>query len=483
MVLKTHLSYMLVCLMLSYSVQAASSAINLSDSSGQQQLFMAPIIYDVNFQAEHDRSGYKLAIVPYPVSFSPDGRAYIRQKNGVYYINGEGKWDYVSFLGAIFNASGQRYSSVDMNFDSDHRIVFDKEGYAYTPAWAIYSWPKRHPFLMVKPPDSEQWKAYKLSPLGEPRMEWFSGANMLDSPPAVLIYEHGDKTISLVNVFRNQDKISISKPQEISRNVFSIARLGSGGSIVVRTGDWIHTVFAFDISPENKKGTPEVWARWSPQKNIQYSPQLLGMSPVFETHPDGHDYPVVVSDSQGRLHVILGAHSRPFQYLYTPRPADSNEVEWTDPVVVGNCNLTYPDLVCDSKDTLHLVARQNKYSEGMTLVYLKKEMGKEWTKPQKLIVGSPGNSISYLNCYHKLMKDTNDKLFLTYYVYFNYFTDAQLAGYKESYPEEKLIRGTSQGFGRYNYTGVRRKGPYLLVSEDRGNSWRMAVMDDFKTAN
>ena len=70
-----------------------------------------------------------------------------------------------------------------------------------------------------------------------------------------------------------------------------------------------------------------------------------------------------------------------------------------------NWNLTYPELVCDSKDTLHLVARQWKRSEGKSLVYMKKELGKEWTKPQKLVVASHGG---YLNCYHKFITSVKE---------------------------------------------------------------------------
>jgi hypothetical protein len=154
-----------------------------------------------------------LPIEPHPISFSLGDRVYIRQKNGVAYMNDRGKWAFASFMSAISEVSGQTCSGIDMFVRNDLRIVFDKDGYAYTPVLAYFGKMKRA-FLLIKSPNSEQWRAYKL-PSGDPRMEWFSGANMLDRPPAVLLYEN--KTISLVNVFRDQDKISISKPQEISK--------------------------------------------------------------------------------------------------------------------------------------------------------------------------------------------------------------------------------------------------------------------------
>lgn len=467
--------FILLCLNQPYHASASSDIISLSSNPVQQRFFKAPIIYDNNFETEHERLGYRLPIEPNPISFSLDDRVYIRQKDGVAYMNDRGKWAFASFMSAISAVSGQTCSGIDLFVINDLRIVFDKDGYAYTPVLAYFGKIKRA-FLLIKSPNSEQWRAYAL-PFGDPRMEWFSGANILDRPPAVLLYEN--KTISVVDVRRNQDKVSISKPQEISKNVLAIAMF-SGGSIVVRSGEWIHTVFALDISPDNAEGTPEVWARWSPQKNIQYPPQLLGMSLFESPAPDEHNYPVIVADSLGRLHAVLGAHNRPFQYLYTLQSSDANEVTWTAPVVIGgkdNWVSTYPELICDSNDTLHLVARHWTREKGQFLIYSKKEPGKDWTKPLELVVPSHGG---YLNCYHRLMKDSRDRLFLTYYVYFNHFTNDQMLAYHKKYPNEKLVRGESQGYGRFNYEGVERHGPYLLVSEDRGDSWRMAVEDDFK---
>ena len=480
------IKYFLVLCFILIPGTSCLSKLNVTDGVKPKQRYSAPIIYDNNFMTEHVRSGYELPIVPHPVSFSPDGRAYLRQKNGVYYVTKENKWAYFSFLETL-NSTRQKHLSIDNYVRNDLRIVFDEDGYAYTPVLA-YSNKVKQSYLMVKSHDSERWRAFKLPP-GDPRIEWFSGAKMLKCPPAILIYNN--PTVALVDINRDQDRILVSTAKEISRNALSIARLGSGGSVVVRTGDWIHTAFAFKNAPASLKGTAEMWSRYNPRKNEKQM-QLLGMSPVFQSYPDSHDVPVIVSDSKGCLHAVLGAHNRVFQYLHTLQPADANEVTWSDPVVIGskesrnltysddNWNLTYPELVCDSKDTLHLVARQWKRSEGKSLVYIKKETGKGWTTPKKLVVASHGG---YLNCYHKLMKDAKDRLFLTYYVYFNHFTDEQIKAYSKRFPEEKLVKDSFQGAGRYNYSGVKRKGPFLLVSEDTGNSWHMAEMNDLKASN
>ncbi|HPD46893.1 MAG TPA: BNR-4 repeat-containing protein [Anaerohalosphaeraceae bacterium] len=442
-------------------------------------VFSAPILYDENFQAEFERSGYQLSFVPHPVAFSPSGRAYARQRHGVAYVNEQGEWSYCSFTSAISKVAGGICTGIDMFVRNDLRIVFDRDGYAYTPVIADVEKRKLN-FLMTKSPHSEEWSAYSL-PAGDIRMEWFSGARPLAGPPAILIFQ--DESIFLIDVTRSGDHISVATPEKVADSVLAIARLGSGGSVVVRSGTMINAVFALRIAPGGMAGTPEMFAAWLPGHNTKYAPRLLGMSPVYQSRsPDPHDVPVVVSDSKGVLHAVLGAHNRPFQYTHTME-TDPGEIKWTMPVVVGNStdapgawNLTYPELVCDSKDTLHLVARQWTSEKGQFLVYLRKEPGKDWTPPKELVVPQHRG---YFNAYHRLMKDSHDRLFLTWYAYFNHFTEAQKGAYQRKYPGEKLTRAAAQGFRRFNYEGVKRHGPYLLVSEDRGNSWRMAVDEDF----
>jgi len=450
-------------------------------TSGNTRFVSAPVLYDDTFQTEFERNGYQLSVVPHPVAFSPDGRAYVRQRHGVAYVNPQGAWSYFSFISVISKAAGGTCSGVDMFMRNDLRIVFDRDGYAYTPVIADVGKSKQG-FLLTKSPDSEEWSAYSL-PAGDVRMEWFSGARQLAGPPAILIFR--DETVFLIDATRNGDRISLSKPEKVADNVLAIARLGSGGSVVVRSGTMINTVFALRIAPDGMAGTPEMFAAWSPEHKTKCAPRLLGMSPVYQSpSPDPHDVPVMVSDSKGILHAVLGAHNRPFQYMHTVKTDDPAQIKWTMPTVIRNSkdgreawNLTYPELVCDSKDTLHLVARRWTREKGQFLVYLRKELGEEWTSPKELVVPQHGG---YFNSYHRLMKDSQDRLFLTWYAYFNHFTDSQKKAYQKKHPNEKLTRAGAQGFGRYNYEGVKRHGPYLLVSDDRGKSWRMAVNEDFE---
>lgn len=406
----------------------------------------APIIYDESFTAEFERHSYAPPITPHPVAFSNDGRAYVRQGHGVAY-EADGEWRRAEFG-----------KSVDMFMRNDLRIVFDRDGYGYTPVLTTAG----KGYLMVKPPNSEQWQAHDL-PDGDIRMEWFSGARQLAGPPAMMLFR--DKTISLVAVVRDGSVVRLSEPKQVADNVLAIARLGSGGSVVVRSGLWINAVYA--ATDGGEAGTREMIVRWSPELNQVDGPHCLGTASIYQATPDSHDVPVVVSDSRGELHAVLGAHNRVFKYTRTINGA------WTQPVAVRNSaneawNLSYPELVCDGKDTLHLVARRWTREQGQFLVYLHKRVGQEWSSPRELVVPAHGG---YFNAYHRLMKDASGKLYLTWYAYFDHFTDSQAAAYQQRFPNEKLKQGSDQGFGRFSYEGVKRHGPYLLIND--GESWKL----------
>jgi len=68
---------------------------------------------------------------------------------------------------------------------------------------------------------------------------------------------------------------------------------------------------------------------------------------------DNHARPCITVDSRGHLHVIIGGHNSPLQYLRSVRANDSSE--WTKPFVFGKG--TYPSLVCGAADTLVLAVR------------------------------------------------------------------------------------------------------------------------------
>lgn len=153
-------------------------------------------------------------------------------------------------------------------------------------------------------------------------------------------------------------------------------------------------------------------------------------------HPvnDSHCTPALAIDSRGFLHLIAGAHGRPFRYTRSVRPLDIRA--WTREVKVldsgywtpetdrdGVGKQTYASLVCGPDDTLHLVFRQMRRFRGglfalrgySALCYQKKPAGGSWSKVRMLAYPAPGSG--YTNYYQKLTADRDGRLYLSFNVY------------------------------------------------------------------
>jgi tRNA(Arg) A34 adenosine deaminase TadA len=153
-------------------------------------------------------------------------------------------------------------------------------------------------------------------------------------------------------------------------------------------------------------------------------------------HPvnDSHCTPALALDSKGFLHLIAGAHGRPFRYTRSVRPLDISE--WTPAVKVldsgywtpetdsdGIGKQTYASLVCGPDDTLHLVFRQTRLSRtGLfplrsyhALSYQQKAPGGSWSKARMLAYPARGGG--YTNYYQKLSADRDGRLYLSFNVF------------------------------------------------------------------
>jgi len=153
-------------------------------------------------------------------------------------------------------------------------------------------------------------------------------------------------------------------------------------------------------------------------------------------HPvnDSHCTPAMVIDSRGYIHLIAGAHHRPFRYTRSVRPLDISEWKrevkvldsgfWTeDTDSDGEGRQTYASLVCGPDDTLHLVFRQMRRSRTglfplvgyFALSYQKRPLGEPWSKARMLAYSAAGGG--YVNYYHKLTADQSGRLYLSFNVY------------------------------------------------------------------
>jgi len=98
---------------------------------------------------------------------------------------------------------------------------------------------------------------------------------------------------------------------------------------------------------------------------------------------DNHGGPALTCDSRGFLHVVFGPHSgEPFQHYRSAKPNDSSK--WV-PLPRFGAHPTYPSLVCDPDDTLHVIYRGGQERRHpFRLLYQRKPPDGEWSEPVAL---------------------------------------------------------------------------------------------------
>lgn len=160
---------------------------------------------------------------------------------------------------------------------------------------------------------------------------------------------------------------------------------------------------------------------------------------------DNHCGPAICIDSHGHLHYVVGSHGRsPFQHRRSLEP--NSHDTWSPYFSVG-VGPTYPSLVCDRDDQLHLTYRGTHNSNWMSnrpapyLMYQRADIGSEWLPPIELVrTVEPYGYTQYGNAF---CIDRQNRIHLVFH-------------FTEGYPE---------GHGRY--TGYLR-------SLDGGNTWTKA---------
>jgi hypothetical protein len=215
--------------------------------------------------------------------------------------------------------------------------------------------------------------------------------------------------------------------------------------------------------------------------NLQ-SPVLLG-STLNHTDPptaDRHNGPAIVVDSDGRLHVVLGSHQRHLKHTCTrrsarERPAFSAD-DWFPAQTIHadapyeQVGATYVGLVIDSRDTLHVVTRGYPYH----LTYLRARRSPaarvidqwQWDPPKHVIEHQRQGYGIY---YHKLAIDRRDRLFASYWYFAFRLTPEEEEVYRNRWPDEVTDNGEIDHHPH---------DPVLLMSDDAGDSWRLATTDD-----
>jgi len=418
------------------------------------------------------------------VSFDSQGRPYIRDRDHTR--------DYTSCIWTMRNGEWKRCSFIDevrVKYPTfsrtlygggwrGARIVFDDDDVLYTLV-TIELLDGTMETLMVWSMDYGQSYEVVTLPRGDfHTLEFGAGWNELEGPPFLCILkhveEHPSRWTSRYELYVTKPtlidgELEVGSPVLVTVNCMGIS-LHSGGSSLAASREGKSHFIWVEIG-DDVQGSEVYVATYD-----HATSSVVGRSEVCQSFPanDMHCSPGICMDEVGVLHVVSGGHCSQFYYSHSLLANDATG-GWSDPVGIPLAQVqgtdvetssggTYISLVCDDRNTLHLVFRETRtgleqYWPGEThnaLCYTSKPFDGAWRMPRILVVPPiPGYSIYY----QKLALRQDGALFLSM---------SFLSGF-----ELDLAHKIRQGI-YHDKT--------LLVSHDHGLHWREVERDDFSAA-
>lgn len=428
------------------------------------------------FEHEDYQFGYAPDYMTNEVHFGPGNFPFIRQRtSSVYGSTGiftlvDGQWIERRFIETLREAYPDLRSMYGAGGFRGAKIGFDGQDGLYTTL-DVRTEQDRFNVLLFSPDRGETWQVHELIGTAAD-LEQFTGHNAHDGPPPILVYDtvapHPARFAAYNDVYiyiprREGNTLELGDPVKVAENCVGMCQHSGGPASMVTIGDRTHIVWG-EIAPDDAPGVPTYVATYDHTTGEVGEKVLLGYGPPVN---DVHNVPAITADSEGTLHVLIGAHGAPFHYVRSLAPNDAyggwTEAEpilktgyMTDEGEAGR--QTYISLVCDANDTLHTAFRQwrrgvDQYHPGSHYAALSvqhRPKGGEWSDAEPLVIAArPGYSIWY----HKLTVDRLGDLFLSY----SYWTQD---AYQEQFPD------------RYHHRAV-------LVSRDGGRRWKLAETVDF----
>ncbi|SEF65068.1 LamG-like jellyroll fold domain-containing protein [Vibrio hangzhouensis] len=370
------------------------------------------------------------------------------------------------------------------------RVEFDNDGDAYLltcvdkpltggTVWnLLYSKQGKRQF--------KEWQAYSL-PSRADKCHYQNGhynfqaatGNINRDVPPVLIYDQSQ----LVPIEKTGEGLQIGQATSLIRDESGITEYiagytHSGGMNSTATiGHMTHFVFArLDSNLGNNTTDTDIYyASYNHLTGEVTLPKYLTTTGSCCLSPDNHNIPFILLDSDGRLHVIAGSHQAPFRYL-TAETDSGGELtgEWSDAIDLVSLNgdgdpfNTYPGLVIDGHDTIHMVFRKVDEKDRYSLHYMRKPFGQDWQDMGSLVIPAEGRYSVY---YHKLSVGPDNELYLNYWFYHHFLNNEHAKQYRERWPLELIETGGSAEVNLYN--GIKAHNGVILRSRDNGDSWSL----------
>jgi len=462
---------------------------------------VAPIRYMPYFSTERAISGYYPRFQPGFVSFSPDGRGWLRYAGHVLETMGaDGRWAVRDILDDVLVPYARdelgfaQLEVYGMGTSEDASIRWDVDGDAYMLCLVsdpTGDWRTRTGLLLHSRDDLQTWDVYRL-PWYMARFEKFVGHNgdRLTRPPVILLARYFAPTQIFITIPRKRPDgtLEIPGPTLICEDAMPMSAHSGEAGMAVTVGDTVFMVYGRTAILEGhtkEDGAPAYAVTYDIDSGELSEPVLVGFGGI--NAEDNHNWPATAVDSEGYLHVIVNGHHDPFRYTRSVRPLDITE--WTEPEKVAVAT-SYGNLICDSEDTLYCVTRNSDPGYYFRLSLHRKRAGQPWEEPQHLVVP---HKPYYQVYYHKLVMDpATERLFLAYWsqsASICLFRD-EFYAYAYAWPDREIeflsvedavlpIGALHTEERKYEFYGPKPSELSILVSDDRGDTWRLATSDDF----
>jgi len=462
---------------------------------------VAPIQYLPYFRKERALFGYYPRFQPGVVSFSPGGRAWVRYAGHLLQTVGDdGKWVWRSVLEkplVPYCREDLGFAQLQMNnmgSSDDASIRWDADGDAYMLCFVsdpTGDWRTRTGLLLHSRDNLQTWDVYRL-PWYMARFEKALGHNRdrLKRPPVILMARYFAPNRIFITVPRKRADGTLLIPEAtlICKDAMPMSAHSGEAGMAVTVGDTVFMVYGRLTSPDGHTtadGAPAYAVTYDIGSGTLSAPVLVGFG--GKNAKDNHNWPALAVDSQGYLHVIVNGHHDPFRYTRSLRPLDISE--WAEPETVA-AGTTYGGLLCDSEDTLYSVTRHSHPGYYFRLSLHRKRAGRPWEAPRNLVV--PHNPY-YEVYYHKLVMDpATERLFLAYWsqsASVCLFRD-EFRAYAYIWPDREIdflsVKDAVMPTGalgtekrKYRFYAPKPSEPTILVSSDRGDTWRLALSADF----
>jgi hypothetical protein len=460
-----------------------------------------PIQYEPYFKAERAILDYYPRFQPGYVSFDESGKAYLQYGSVIIEsLDANGQWQYSDLTDVVedylINTLGFRnFEMRNEGSANDPVIRFDNDGDAYMMCHFLATRENNtaaYVGLLLHSGDNMQsWSAYKL-PYPFARFEKRDGhnADCLSRPPVIMLSSGYSPCTNYITIPEKQPDGSLVIPTPVVIDTDSIGftyHSGDGNPAITSNGK-VYIVYAkMTTLPgyTQEDGVPSYAVEYDIATKQIGTPVLIGFGGI--NSQDNHNFPAITIDSTGVLHVVIGGHHDPFMYTYSTQAY--NISNWSQPVDVSD-GTTYCSLNCDSSDTLYVITRCSDPGYYFRLTMHRKKAGQNWEGNEHLVI--PFKAY-YKVWRHKVAYDpVTENLFLTYYS-----QSPQICVFKDEYLSyintwlhtEKEFNVETGGLmpvgtaastpAQYEFYNPKASEMTILMTDDGGNSWRIALTPDF----